>query len=233
MVEFVLAALRAAPRIGRIALVGPHPLPGPVADRVDLAVRERGELLENVAAGLAALGGEDPVLAAAADIPLLTAQGVTAFLDAAAALEGDVWYGAVPYDEVTRAFPDVRKTSVRLRDGTFTGGSLVLLRPHAFVRARPLLEQAVGARKRPWELARLFGPATLVALAAGRLRIADLEERVVQLAGVRARAVICRYPEIAIDVDRPEMLAVIRRHLTERAARTSPGGARTGGIGAQ
>ncbi len=228
MVEYVLAALRAAPRIGRIAVVGPHPLPGRVAARVDLAVREQGDLLENVAAGLAALGGDDPVLAAAADIPLLTARAVTAFLDAAAALDGDVWYAAVPNEEVTRTFPDVPKTSVRLREGTFTGGNLVLLRPQAFVRARPLIEQAVDARKRPWELARLFGPATLVALAAGRLRIADLEERAARLAGVRARAVICRDPEIAIDVDRPETLAEIRRYLTAQASGTPHPG-----IGAQ
>ncbi len=231
MVEYVLAALRGTPRIGRIALVGPHPLPQAVADQVDLAVPERGELLENVAAGLAALGGDAPVLAAAADIPLLTSAAVDTFLDAGSTLEGDIWYGAVPYEDMTRAFPNVRKTSVRLRDGTFTGGGLVLLRPAAFIRARPLIEQAVLARKRPWELARLFGPATLVGLAAGRLRIADLEARVVHLAGVRARAVICRCPEIAIDVDRPEALAVIRRRLAERQSAGST--ARRRGIGAQ
>lgn len=218
MAEFVIAALRATPRIGRIALVGPHPLPAAVAAQVDIAVRERGELLENVGAGLEAIGGGDLVLAAAADIPLLTARAVDAFLDGAAALEGDIWYAAVPHDDVTQAYPHLRKTTVRLRDGAFTGGSLVLLRPQVFARVRPLLERAAGARKRPWELARLFGPGTLVALAAGRLRIADLEERVVRLAGVRARAVICRHPEIAIDVDRPETLAAIRDDLEQQAA---------------
>jgi len=218
MVEFMLTALRDAPRIGRIALVGPHPLPPEVAALVDLPVREQGDLLENVAAGLAVLDGRDPVLAAAADIPLLTALAINTFLDAAAGLDGDIWYGAVRHEDIAREFPGVDKTFVRLRDGTFAGGSLILMRPEAFSRARPVIERAIRARKRPWELAWLFGPGILIGLATGRLRIADLEQRVARIAGVRARAVICRCPEIGIDVDRPESLAFVRRHLDKRQA---------------
>ncbi len=222
MVEFVLAALRATPRIGRIGLVGPDPLPPAVAARVDVAVGERGTLLDNVAAGLEALDieardAEKMVLTAAADIPLLTVRAVDAFLDAAETIEADIWYAAVPHEEITRAFPEARKTSVRLRDGTFTGGSLMLIRPRAFSLARPMIEQAVRARKRPWALARLFGLATLAGLATGRLTIADLERRVARITGCRVRAVICRCPEIAIDVDRPETLAVVEGRLARPA----------------
>jgi len=37
-------------------------------------------------------------------------------------------------------------------------------------------------------------------------------------AGIRARAVICHHAEIAIDVDRPETLALIRGALDDRQA---------------
>ncbi len=218
MVEWVLDALRSTPRIGRITLVGPDPLPAAVAARADLSVRERGGLLENAAAGLAALAADGPVLVAAADIPLLTPRAVEAFLDAAASIDADVWYPAVPREDVERMYPGAAKTFVRFRDGAFTGGSVILLRPEAFHRARPHIEWAVRARKRPWELARLFGVATLVGLATGGLRIADAEARAERIAGIRARAVICRYPELAIDVDRLETLAWIRRLLDERRA---------------
>jgi GTP:adenosylcobinamide-phosphate guanylyltransferase len=216
IVERVLGALRATPRIGRIALVGPRPLPPAVAALVNVPVEAPGELLANVAAGLAALGDDSPVLAAAADIPLLTPRAVDAFLAAAEALDADVAYGIVPREDVVREFPGVRKTFVRLRDGTFTGGSLVWMRPPAFQRARALIEQAVRARKRPWDLARLFGPWALLGLATGRLRIAELEAHVTRVAGLRARAAICRCPEIAIDVDGPEMLGWVRQRLGER-----------------
>ncbi len=226
MVEYVLAALRATPRLGRIALVGPLPLPPAVAAHVDVPVPECGEMLDNLAAGLAALGGEAPVLAVAADIPLLTPRAVGAFLDAALALECDVGYGIVPRADMVREYPGARKTFVRLREGVFTGGSLVVIRPPAFARARDVIARAVRARKSPRALARLLGLRTVLGLLAGTLRIADLEERVAVLAGIRARAVICRYPEIGLDADHPETLAVIRDRL-DRAR----GSAATGRVG--
>jgi molybdopterin-guanine dinucleotide biosynthesis protein A len=213
MVERVLAALSASARIGRITLVGPAPLPAAVAAAVALPVAQRGGLLDNLSAGLAAAGGTAPVLVAAADVPLLTADAVAGFLDEALAADVDVAYAIVPRADVERAAPGVRKTFVRLADGAFTGGSLVLLRPEAFARARPVLERAVRARKRPWELARLFGIATLAGLATGRLRIAALEQRAEAVAGLRARAIICRDAGVALDVDTPEMLEVVRRRL--------------------
>jgi len=219
MVEFVVDALRGTPQLGRVALVGPRDLPSAVAAAVDIAIPEdpeAGGLLDNIAAGLAALSGDAQVLVLAADVPLLTPATVGAFLDAARALDADLVYGAVPRDDVVRKFPDARKTFVRLRDGVFTGGSLVLLRPSAFAAARPVIERAIRARKRPWDLARLFGPGTVVALLTGRAEISALEARVVRIAGIRARAVICHDPEIGLDVDRPEDLAAMERYLEER-----------------
>ena len=218
IVEFVLSALRGTPRIGRISLVGPRALPPTVAAAVDTPVVERGSLLENIAAGLAAFDPNAQVLALAADVPLVTPEAITDFVDAARALDADPGYGIVSRPDVVRAFPDARKTFVRLRDGVFTGGSLFLITPSAFLRARPVLERVILARKRPWQLARLIGPSTLIGLAAGGLRIATLEARVQRIAGIRVRAVICRDPGVAADVDRPEDLVMMERYLAAREA---------------
>jgi molybdopterin-guanine dinucleotide biosynthesis protein A len=231
MVEHVLAALRGVPRIRRIALVAPTPLPTPAAGAT-VVVPERGGVLDNLSAGLAALsdaGGSlaaAPILAAAADVPLLTSAAVAAFLDAAQPMSVDAAYAIVPRDDVERCAPGIRKTFVRLADGAFTGGSLVLLRPGAFERARPLIERAVRARKRPWELARLFGLGTIAGLATGRLRIAALERRAEAL-GICARAVVCRDAGVALDVDTPEMLAFVRTRTGHvEGAGTPPSGDR-------
>jgi hypothetical protein len=131
----------------------------------------------------------------------------------------DVAYGIVPREDVVRAFPRVHKTFVRLKEGTFTGGSLVLLRPRAFHSARPWIERAIRARKRPWELARVFGLRVVVGLLTGRLRIGELERRAQMLTGIRARAVLSHDPEIAIDVDQAEVLAEVQEYL-ERLAQS-------------
>ncbi|TMI83564.1 MAG: hypothetical protein E6H03_03490 [Bacillati bacterium ANGP1] len=199
MVEFVLAALRQAATIRRIALVGPLPFPPAVAAAVDVAVGEGGTMLDNVAAGFDALGGAGPVLVAGADIPLVTPRAIDAFVRAAQSLDAEIVYGVVRREDVTREFPRARKTSVRLRDGTLTGGSLILMAPQAFARARPVIERAIRARKRPWEQRRAAG-----------------------LLGVRARALICAGPEICMDVDTPAMLAVVRERLTRDPRSPSP-----------
>jgi molybdopterin-guanine dinucleotide biosynthesis protein A len=236
MVERVIAALRGVPQIRRIAVVGPDPLPPAVAAAATLAVPAAGRLLDNLSAGLAALEqdaprGAVPVLVAAADVPLLTSAAVAEFLQAAQASGADAAYAVVPRDVVARAAPGVRKTFVRLADGEFTGGSLVLLRPGAFARARPVIERAVRARKRPWDLARLFGLATLAGLATGRLRIAALERRAETIAGLRARAVVCRDAGVALDVDTPEMLALVRQRLASAPDRAAGHPASRGAAG--
>jgi molybdopterin-guanine dinucleotide biosynthesis protein A len=221
MVEFVLRALRAATSIRRIILVGPASLSPAVAVHADLVVAQRGTLLDNVAAGLAAASGSRVVLVAA-DIPLLTASAVDAFLDAAGALDAELVYPAVRRDDLKRVIPRIRKTFVQLREGTFAGGSLVLLDPRVFESARTAIDRAVRARKRPWELARLFGPRTLIGLATGRLSVPDLERRAMEITGVRVRALLSETPEIAIDVDTPEMLEACAARLTRRLGTLPP-----------
>jgi len=222
MVEFVLGALRAARSIRRVAIVAPMPLPAGAAGYVDVAVADRGTLLDNVAAGLSALGGTSPVLATGADIPLLTPGAIDAFVEAGLALDAEIVYGVVRREDVCREFPGIRKTFVRLREGTLTGGSVILLDPRAFTRARSAIERAVRARKRPWELARLFGLRTVFGLLTGTLRIPALERRVAHLTGVRARALVCRTPEIAIDVDSQETLSIVRERLAGAPGRPAP-----------
>ena len=218
MVEFVLDALRGVAGIGPIVIVAPRVLPPGIATTADVVVEERGGLLENVDAGLAAVARDSLALVVAADIPLLTSKAVAAFLERALALNADVAYGVVSKADVTSAYPSARKTFVRLRDGVFTGGNLVLMRQEGFTRVRPVLARAIAARKRPWDLARLFGPATLFGLATGRLEVSALEARAAQIVGIRARAVICHEPEIALDVDRGEDLAVMEGWLIARDA---------------
>src|SRR5579871_787987 len=226
MVQFVLDALRATDGVGRIVIVGPPMLPAAVAAYADATVPDQGHLLDNIEAGLGGLAADAYALVAAADLPLLTARGVAAFLEAARALRADIAYGIVSRTDVLRACPGARKTFVRLRDGVFTGGSLVLLRRGAFDRVRPILAGAIAARKRPWDLARLFGIRTLAELVTGRLRIASLEARAAHITGLRVRAAVCPEPEIALDVDRAEDLAAMAQWLEAREiASRAPGAA--------
>lgn len=215
MVERVVRALRAVPSVQRVAAVGPGALAS-LRIPVDLVIPERGGLLENVRTGLGALGPDGWALVVAADLPLLTAEAVVDFLASCEGIEADLFYPIVPQEVVEARVPGLRKTFVRVAEGTFAGGGLVLLNPQVLDRAWTLAETAVAARKNPARLATLFGPAYVVKFALGRLRIAELEDRVRELAGLRGKAVRSQFAELAVDIDlaRPDTLRRIEAVLT-------------------
>ncbi|MDR7568620.1 MAG: nucleotidyltransferase family protein, partial [Armatimonadota bacterium] len=201
MVERVMRAVRAAPGVGRIALVGPADLPEGVRGLCDLWIPDTQDLLGNALAGLRALSPAPWVLLVASDLPLLTPQALSEFLDQCREEEVEVYYPVVPRAVVEAAFPGLRKTYVRTAEGVFTGGGVVLVRSGILQRLEPVIRQVIEIRKNPARLASLFGPQYVVKYVLGRLRIAELEERVQAIAGIRGKAVVCHRPELAVDVD--------------------------------
>lgn len=221
MITYVFKALRESGRIGRVAVVGPEALaPLVEAEKAEggLAVELAGDgggLVTNLQRGLDYLNSSGPVLIVTCDIPLLTAEALNAFLDRCGEGQADVFYPIVGRADSEARYPGLVRTYVKLADGEYTGGNLALLSPQVVRRHQDVLEQAVALRKNPVGLARLFGLGLLVKLLLGRLRIRDVEQRFEKAFGLRGKAVLCPYPEIGFDVDKPADLAVARRFLEQ------------------
>ncbi|MGC8904046.1 NTP transferase domain-containing protein [Thermus sp.] len=197
MAEWVLEALAGA---GLSAIyVGENPGLSPPPR---LTLPDQGSLLANLEAALAQVEGR--VLVATADLPHLTPEAVSFVLERAP--EAALVYPIVPKERVEARFPGNRRTYARLREGTFTGGNLLLLDKPLFFRALPLAKEVVALRKRPLALARRIGWDILLKLLLGRLSLGELEARARRLLGVEARALITPYPEVGVDVDREEDL---------------------------
>ncbi|ADV68877.1 NTP transferase domain-containing protein [Deinococcus maricopensis] len=211
MAAWVLDALRASGRVRRVAYVGPTT---PELDaRIDVRVTDQGSLLGNLEAGVAALAGEAGrrVMVVTADIPMLTGAELAEVLDAAP--NAGLVYPVVTRAACEAAYPGVKRTYARLRDGVFTGGNVFLLDPSLIGRFLPRLRALLAARKNPARLALMIGPGVLVRLLLGRLRIAALEARVGALLGVEARALVTARASVGTDVDKLEDLALARRAL--------------------
>ncbi|ACO47243.1 NTP transferase domain-containing protein [Deinococcus deserti] len=216
MAAHVLRALRGSGRVARVAYVGPTT---PELDAlVDLRVTDHGTLLSNLEAGVEALrvAGLKPgerVLVVTADIPMLRAQQLCDVLDSAP--DAALVYPVVTRKACEAAYPGVKRTYVRVRDGTFTGGNLFLLDPALISQFLPRLREVLDARKTPWKLARLIGPGVLVSLLTGRLSVDKLEQKVSQVLGVPARALITPHAAVGTDVDKEEDLTLAEAHLPE------------------
>ncbi|ANE42780.1 molybdenum cofactor guanylyltransferase [Deinococcus puniceus] len=212
MALHVLRALHGSGRVQRIAYVGPTT--SDMDDLIALRVTDHGTLLGNLEAGveaLAATAGER-VLVVTADIPLLTAEQVRDVLDGAP-IDAALVYPVVRREVCEAAYPGVKRTYARLKDGTFTGGNLFMLDPALIGQFLPRLRSVLAARKAPLKLAALIGPGILLRLLTGQLTVARLEAKVAALLGVPVHALITPHAAVGTDVDKDEDLHLAEAHF--------------------
>ena len=223
MLSYVVEALRAAPDVGRVFVVGDVP-----ADGRYQQVPAGETLMDNLLAGLRAVDASAatgrPVLVATSDTPFLRAEAVTDFITQSRATGADLCYPIVPIDLCRTRFPEMKRTTLRLREGTFTGGNMMLINPRFLLDHEDTVLRAYAARKSVPQIGRLLGWGLLMrilaaqALSPSLLTLAMLEAGVSRLigSGCRARAIVTRHPEIGTDVDKPEDVAVAQRMLAGR-----------------
>ena len=219
MAWYVLKALRDSGRVQTIAYVGPTT---PELDElIDLRVTDRGSLIANLEGGLYALsqagqtGQTVPsqrVLIATADIPMLSAEEVRDVVDKADPNAALV-YPVVRREVCEAAYPQVKRTYAKLKDGTFTGGNLFILDPKLVGQFLPRLREVLAARKNPFKLAGMIGPSVLLKLLSGRLTVPDLEASISKILGVKAKALITPHAAVGTDVDKDADLVLALSQL--------------------
>ena len=213
MGRYVVAALAGA--VDRVIVAGPEGLAAGDA----LTVAPGGDLVATLRSALGALpADEQEVILAAGDAPLLTAVAVTELMAACRARSLAFGYPIVGRAACEDAYPGVRRTYVRLREGSFTGGNCLFVRRAAVPALLALAEQVYAARKRPLRLAGILGWGLALGLLTGTARLAAAERAGSRLLGQRAGAVRCADPGVGVDVDKPEDLELCRRVLAASGA---------------
>ena len=213
ILQRLLAALRGASEVDRVCLVAPPEVQAVASEiGVDLRVESGESFFDNLQRGVKETEpGTDQVLVITGDLPLVTPAAINDLVRQSASARADVAYAIIPKDSCERQFPEGRRTYVRLRDGTFTGGNGVVVTRQFVAMRGELIGRLYAARKNPVKLAALLGIGFLFGLVTGRLRIAQLEARASQLVGGRVSAIISTYPELGFDVDKLEDLNLARR----------------------
>lgn len=213
IVQRGLAALRGCADVGRVALVAPEAVQSAVGEAsVDLRVEAGDSLAENLLRGVQATApGSEAVLVLTGDLPFVTPQAIGDLVRQSQAARAEITYVIIPKEACERRFPGGRRTYVKLREGTFTGGNAVVIARNFVETQQHLITHLYHARKSPIRLAMMFGLGFLLRLAAGRLGLAQLELRAAAITGARVAAVISTYPELGFDVDKLDDLYLARR----------------------
>lgn len=156
-----------------------------------------------------------PLLVTTGDHPLLEAAWVEELIGGTPD-DADVSLMLAERDRVQAAAPDTRRTWLRFADGEWSGCNLFLLAGPAAGRAIAAWKEVEADRKRPWRIARRLGLGTLWSYWRGKLTLAEAIARLGRGLGVEAALAPARDGRAAIDVDKPEDLALVRRIAAER-----------------
>ncbi len=220
MLRRVVRTLRSSPVVASISVV----IDDERAARAALGEQEARDVRllpaasSAAASALAALEAapDFPVLITTADHALLDTRMIARLHAAAGETPADLLVALARRETVLARYPRARRTWLRLGGDAMTGCNLFLL---ATPRARVAVEfwrALEGARKRPWRLARAFGARALLKLLLGRTSLDDAFRLASRRLGIVVRPVEMPMPEAAIDVDKPQDLALVEEILRVR-----------------
>lgn len=213
MIIRVLDALEASEMVKTIIICGPPKSAIPGCPELEKRIAS-GRVIwlpnldspsRSADSGLMHIDPDAPVLLTTADHALLTSSIVQYFLGESQKADSDATVGAVKYEDVAAAFPGVKRTVIRLREGGVCGCNL-----YAFLnrRGRGLVsfwQRAEELRKRPWLLiAQVFGPMAVISYLLGTLTLDKALGVVSAKTGIKVRPVFLPYPQAAVDVDKVE-----------------------------
>jgi len=214
MVEYVIDALREAKTIGSISVVGPIDLLQPLLDKkVDYYFEAKDSIFKNVKIGMTPFLNDSRILIVTSDIPMVSGEAIDDFVRKSLATRADLCYPIVSKEKNDKKYPGIKRTYVKLKGGTFTGGNAFFVNPAIVDRCEKFAEKLIEYRKKPWKMGRLLGLKFLLLFFVGFLTISKVENRFSQILNIQARAIISDYPEIGNDVDKPSDIDMVRRMI--------------------
>ena len=222
----VLDALAESEAIGAIVLSGPHKRHVGHNRRLQEGVaseqwgwREPAATPSTSAyAALQSLPDDAPVLLTTADHALLNKEVVDYFCVQASQAECDLAVAFVPHAQVISAFPGMRRTAVRFRDGAYCGCNLyAFLTPEAR-KVADFWRQVEQERKHPWRMIKVLGWLPLVTYLTRRLTLGETLEMLSSRLGLSIRPVLLPFPAAAVDVDKPADLEYVEWILEYKRA---------------
>ncbi|NKI36004.1 NTP transferase domain-containing protein [Wenzhouxiangella sp. XN79A] len=172
----------------------------------------------SVAAALATLPADGPVLLLTGDHPLLTREWLRGFLAAAEATGADAVVGLADADAVRARFPEGRRTRYRFADRSVCGTNLFLFRTAQGRRVVETWQAFERDRKKPWRIVGRLGPVDLLRYLLRRLSLAGAFEALSRRLDARAAPVIVPWPEAAVDVDTPADKVLVESVFRQRAS---------------
>lgn len=173
---------------------------------------------ESVANALGQHASPFPTLVTTCDHALLTPEIVDTFLRGSHHTDADVVVALAKREQIETAYPNVARTYIKFGDSPYSSCNLFYLKTDLALSVIQFWQTAEADRKRPWRIAWRFGVISALRLLIGRPNVDAAFEIISKRLGVKIVPVILPFADAAIDVDKPDDLALVEHILSERGS---------------
>ena len=219
MIQWVLDALTAAKTINRIVLIGLADNMKVNYPREIVRIEDRGNMVENIIAGATSLlslpNPSRYALLVASDVPALTPAAIDWISEETVKAQKEMIYTVLEQSVMEQRFPGSKRSYIPLKDMAICGGDVNAIELDKINYRNPMYQKLVDTRKNALKQAALLGFDTLLLIMLRAITLKQLEKRACKRLGVNGMVLPSPYAELAMDVDKPGQLELLRNDLVK------------------
>ena len=217
MIQWVLDAVSEAKSVGHVAVVG-------VEGSVTLSCKKplsvlpnQYNMVENLRAGARRILELNPsseyVMTCTSDIPLVTPEAFDWIVEQAQKSRHEFYLTMITKEAMMTRYPGSKRRTDRFTDVEVRGADITVVKPRLILQGG-VADTLKQLRNNTLKQLMFVGFDTLLLIRLRRLDLAGFAKRLAQKHGLDWSPLVCPYPEIAMDVDFPNELELVRRVLS-------------------
>ena len=218
LLQWVLDAVSVANEVDRAVIIGLEDHADLIFEKPLFFLPDRGSLIANMRAGMQSVLARDPgaesMISISADVPALQGEMLDWVVRISRDRPFDLTYLVIERAVMEQRFPGVKRTYLRLREGAYCGADVMVLRSSLLRSDAALWSRLFESRKIPLRQALILGLDFFLLALTRRLSLQAAAARLSRRLGIRGQALPCPYPEMGMDVDKPEHLEILQRAMS-------------------
>ena len=220
MIQWVLDALGAAKLVDNVVVIGLDDAIGVTCPKPLTFIPNRLSMIENILGGINQVLEINPtatrILLVSSDIPGITPDVVDWEIETTQRADVDLCYNVVKREVIETRYPGSKRTFTRLKGMEVCGGDMNVIRTSVARMPTDTWKRLIDSRKNPIKQAAILGFDTLVLTLLQAITLEEAVRKVSARLHMTGKAIICPYAEIAMDVDKPHQLEMMRTDLASR-----------------
>jgi len=220
MIQWVLDAISGAKQVENVVLIGLTEESGVSCAKPLTFIPNQITMIGNILGGIHKVLEINPsarnVLLSSSDIPAITPEMIDWEVETTLQADVDVCYNVAKRETIEARYPGSRRTYVKLKDMEVCGGDMNVVSTAVISRNMDIWKKLIEARKNPVKQASILGLDTLLLVLLRMITLERAVSKVTARLKMTGRAIITPYAELAMDVDKPNQLELMRADLAKR-----------------